>query len=277
MSGRLHAKSKPARPSATTRPGGRTTTTTGTRRVASAAAPKRPTRKQAAPKRPSRSTAKVRSAPKVRSTAKVRTAPARRPAATTKARTPAVRPAPTGPARRPSAVRTPAERAAIRTRRNRVRLAVAGIVALVVLVTSFPLTVLLGQHHQLSAASAQLSELRHENALLSEQQQQLNSNAEVKRLAQQNYQLVQPGRSLFVILPPAGQSVAAPGAPTAGDPADQPLVSPAQAPNMSPDPGLPQTPVATGAMAPTAGTATGAARPAAGFWSRITGSLEFWK
>jgi len=151
-------------------------------------------------------------------------------------------------------------------------------VAVAVLATSFPLTVLLGQHRQLSAAAAQLSQLRHENALLSEQQQQLNSNAEVKRLAQQNYQLVQPGRSLFVILPPAGQSVAAPGAPTAGDPAYQPLVSPAQAPNMSPDPGLPQTPVSTGGTATPGGTpASGTTRQSAGFWSRMAGSLEFWK
>jgi type II secretory pathway pseudopilin PulG len=151
-------------------------------------------------------------------------------------------------------------------------------VALVVLATSFPLTVLLGQHRQLSAAAAQLSQLHHENALLAEQQQQLNSNAEVKRLAQQNYQLVQPGRSLFVILPPAGQSAATPGAPTAGDPAAQPLVSPAQAPNMSPDPGLPQTPVSTGGTASPGGAAgSGVTHPSSGFWSRITGSLEFWK
>lgn len=169
-------------------------------------------------------------------------------------------------------MRTPAQRAAIRTRRNRARLAVAGGVALVILATSFPLTVLFSQHRQLSAAAAQLSQLTHENALLAEQQQQLNSNAEVKRLAQQDYQLVQPGRSLFVILPPAGQA-ASPGAPTEGDPADQPLVSPAQAPNMSPDPGLPQTPVATGGgSAP-----SGPPHHPAGFWSRIAGSLQFWK
>ena len=148
---------------------------------------------------------------------------------------------------------------------------------MVVLASSFPLTVLVGQHRQLSAAAAQLSRLRHENSLLAEQQQQLNSNAEVKRLAQQNYQLVQPGRSLFVILPPAGQAVAAPGAPTAGDPADQPLVSPAQAPNMSPDPGLPPVAAPTGGTGSSGGTAPTAPHPSGGFWSRITGSLEFWK
>jgi cell division protein FtsB len=175
-------------------------------------------------------------------------------------------------------VRTPAERAAIVTRRNRVRFGVAAGVALVILVTSFPLTMLLSQHRQLSAAAAQLSQLTHENALLAEQQQQLSSNAEVKRLAQQDYQLVEPNRSLFVILPPAGQTNATPGAPTAGDPADQTLVSPAQAPNMSPDPGLPQAPAASGSTSTTGGTApSGAARAGGGFWSRVAGSLEFWK
>ena len=175
-------------------------------------------------------------------------------------------------------MRTPAQRAAIQTRRNRLRLALAAGVALVILVTSFPLTVLLGQHRQLSAAAAQLSQLTHENALLAEQHQQLNSNAEVKRLAQQNYQLVQPGRSLYVILPPAGQKVASPGAPTAGDPADQPLVSPAQAPNMSPDPGLPQTPLPSGDSSSASGIVpSGAPHHPAGFWSRVAGSLQFWK
>jgi cell division protein FtsB len=162
-------------------------------------------------------------------------------------------------------------------RRNRVRFAVAAGIALAILVTSFPLTVLYNQHRQLSAAAAQLGELQHQNALLAEQRQQLNSDAEVKRLAQQNYQLVQPGRSLFVILPPAGQTTTS-GAPTAGDPADQPLVSPAQAPNMSPDPGLPATPVASSGPSSTAGTPPpGAAHPPTGYLGRIVSSLEFWK
>ncbi len=153
----------------------------------------------------------------------------------------------------------------------------AAVVALAILVTSFPLTVLYGQHRQLSAAAAQLSQLTHQNALLAEQQQQLDSNAEVKRLAQQNYQLVEPGRSLFVILPPAGTATTTAGAPTTGDPADQPLVSPADAPNMSPDPGLPQTSVAsTGTTSGTAAAPATAHHPA-GFWSRVTSTLEFWK
>ena len=154
----------------------------------------------------------------------------------------------------------------------------AGVAAAVILVTSFPLTALLGQHRQLSAAAAQLSTLQHENSLLAEQQQQLNTSAEVKRLARQNYQLVEPGQALYDILPPAGRAAAvAPGAPTAGDPADQPLVAPSQAPNMSPDPGLPATTVPART---TAGGSTSTATPttsSGGFWSRVGSTLEFWK
>ena len=182
------------------------------------------------------------------------------------------------PASRPSTASAggPRGRAAAETRRKRVPLALAAVAAVVILATSFPATVLFGQHRQLSAAAAQLTQLRHENALLSEQQQQLNSTAEVKRLAQQNYQLVPPGRSLFVILPPAGQAATA--GSSDGDPANQPLVSPSQAPNMTPDPGLPAVTPPTGSGTTTSSAPTGSTRPApAGFWSRVTSSLQFWK
>jgi hypothetical protein len=153
----------------------------------------------------------------------------------------------------------------------------ATVAALVILVSSFPLSVLLSQRHQLSAEASQLSQLQHQNAALAEQHQQLNSNAEVERLAQQNYQLVAPGKSLFVILPPAGQTTG-PGSSADGDPANQPLVSPSQAPNMSPDPGLPQSSVPSGGNASSASARSDAAgHVAPGFWSRVTSSLEFWK
>jgi len=154
--------------------------------------------------------------------------------------------------------------------------ALAAVAAAAILATSFPLSDLIGQHRQMSAEAAELSALQRQSNLLAEQRQQLNSNAEVKRLARQNYQLVEPGQALYAILPPAGQATSVtPGAPSTGDPANQPLVPPAQAPNMSPDPGLPTT------TAPS--TATGPASPsttpqsAGGFWSRVGSTLEFWK
>jgi hypothetical protein len=156
--------------------------------------------------------------------------------------------------------------------------ALGAAAAAVVLVTSFPLSVLLGQHRQLSAEAAQLSSIQHQNSLLAEQRLQLNSNAEVKRLARQNYQLVEPGQALYLILPPAGQSTSStPGASLAGDPANQPLVAPSQAPNMSPDPGLPATDIPA-----SAGEAGQSSRPvptrsSGGFWSRVGSTLQFWK
>jgi len=155
----------------------------------------------------------------------------------------------------------------------------AAAFALMVLATSFPFTDLFHQHQQLSAEAAQLSELRHQNQLLSEQQNQLNSSAEIERLARQNYQLVAPGQTLYDILPPSGRASAAlAGEPSVGDPADQPLVAPADAPNMTPDPGLPQAPSAGRS---TTGTSTAAASSTppttSSFWGRVASTLEFWK
>jgi cell division protein FtsB len=181
-------------------------------------------------------------------------------------------------------------------RRNRVPLALGALFALVVLGTSFPASALLSQHHQLSAAGAQLSQLRHENRLLTEKEHQLSSTAEIKRLARQDYQLVSPGQSLYDILPPTGHAAATvPGGMVAGDPGLQPLVAPSDAPGLSPDPGLPQVPASTGSAAsssPAAGAAASAGsgraatspsgastvpqRPSS-FWSRVTDTLEFWK
>ena len=193
---------------------------------------------------------------------------------------PTTRPVPTGKAT--SSTRTTrdvaADRVAAETRRNRIPVALGAAAAAVVLVTSFPLPVLLGQHRQMSAAAAQLSSIQHQNRLLAEQRLQLNSNAEVRRLARQNYQLVEPGQALYLILPPAGRSTPlTAGASSAGDPANQPLVAPAQAPNMSPDPGLPKTyvPTSTGAVGQTSTTA--GAKPSGGFWSRVGSTLQFWK
>lgn len=182
------------------------------------------------------------------------------------------------------------------TRRSRIPLALAALFSLAILGTSFPASALLAQHHQLSAASGQLSAVQKENRSLAEQERQLSSKSDIDRLARQDYQLVQPGQTLYDVLPPSGKSIAtAPGGFASGDPGDQPLVDPANAPDMSPDPGLAQQPPTSGAAGsggartgtggstvgePSAssgssGSATGT-RPSS-FWSRVTNTLEFWK
>jgi cell division protein FtsB len=162
--------------------------------------------------------------------------------------------------------------------------ALAAIFATAVLVTSFPLSALLAQHRALSAANAQLASVRHEDRLLAEQQRDLNSKTAIDRLARQDYQMVSPGQTLYDVLPPSGQSTpSAAGTSATGDPGTQPLVSPDDAADLSPEPGLTPTtvPASTGAHAPSGASpvtgATGGSAPAASFWSRVSSTLEFWK
>jgi hypothetical protein len=162
-----------------------------------------------------------------------------------------------------------------------------------VLATNFPLTTLLSQHHQLSAEAAQLHQVESSNRTLSEQNQQLNSTAEIDRLARQDYQLELPNETLFNVLPPSGKSTSTtPGGPTSGDPGDQPLVEPAKAPDMSPYPGLPRSPSTAASTGSRTGTSdaggsgvgnssstggSGEASSPSSFWSRVANTLEFWK
>jgi cell division protein FtsB len=184
----------------------------------------------------------------------------------------------TGPKRPSGKDTTPAQRR--RRQGRRIPVVVAAIIALTIVGTSFPLSALLTQHRQLATASAQLAQVRHQNTLLAEQEQQLNAKTEIQRLARQDYQLVLPGESLYNVLPATGQSATTTaGAPSLGDPGSQPLVSPAEAPNMSPDPGLPTTTVAgspTVSPSQSAGP-TPASSGSGGFLHRVTSTLEFWK
>lgn len=171
-------------------------------------------------------------------------------------------------------------------------MALAAAFALAVLATNFPLPTLLSQHHQLSAEAAQLHQVQSSNRSLSEQNQQLNSTAEIDRLARQDYQLVLPNQTLYNVLPPSGRTTSATaGRSTSGDPGDQRLVPPGDAPDMSPDPGLPRTPSTSGSAGATAGAdaagsgvngsastgEAGTASSQSSFWSRVADTLEFWK
>jgi cell division protein FtsB len=165
--------------------------------------------------------------------------------------------------------------------------AAAVLFAVLVLVAGFPLSSLWSQHRELSSASAQLAQLTHENARLSQQERALKSPTEINRLAREEYQLVSPGQTLYDVLPASGKGTmsSATAAANLGNPANQPLVSPSNAPDMSPDPGLPQTPTPTPAPASTgAGAAASSSAHAAGasgrrssFWGRVADTLEFWQ
>ncbi len=177
------------------------------------------------------------------------------------------------------------------TRRNRVPLAVAAFCALVVLVVGFPAATLLTQHRQLSAASAQLHQVVQDDKRLGEQEKALDSKTEINRLARQDYQLVSPGQTLYDVLPSSGRhaSTTMPtGGTESGDPGNQPLVDPANAPDMSPDPGLPQpvTPASGSSSSSSAGSGSSGSSAAAhgsasqspsSFWGRVADTLEFWQ
>jgi type II secretory pathway pseudopilin PulG len=158
---------------------------------------------------------------------------------------------------------------------------VSAVVAAVILATGLPVAGLISLHHQQAAASDQLASLRSENRALATQQQQLNSAAEIKRLARSRFQLVSPGQTLFEVLPPNQTATGTPSA--AADPANQPLVAPSQAPDMTPDPGLPTAPTAsasstgTGGAAPSGSSAGPGSGPPSSFWGRVASTFEFWR
>jgi cell division protein FtsB len=190
-----------------------------------------------------------------------------------------------GPAK-PSSPKADRARPKSAARRHRVPVAAAAVFALVLLATSFPLAGLLSQHRQLSAAAAQLSQLRHTNRSLAEQQRQLNSPTAIQHLARARYQLVLPGHTLYDVLPPGGQgATTTPGASTSGDPGNQPLVPPADAPDLSPDPNISTAQSGNGNAATTpkpggSSAASGGSGRTSGpttFWSRVADSLQFWR
>ena len=195
---------------------------------------------------------------------------------------------------KPKATAKPKAPATPQDRRRRIPVALAAVFALAVLATSFPLSSLLSQHHQLSAASAQLQQVQKENRALTEQQRVLDSNVAVTQLARGDYQLVSPGQTLYDVLPPSSKTggkgttgTTAPGSTVNGDPGDQPLVAPANAPDLSAQAALLPQPIPSSAAGSPPSAATATRAPASGgstappapttFWGRVSQTLQFWK
>jgi cell division protein FtsB len=65
-----------------------------------------------------------------------------------------------------------------------------------------PARTYLSQHHNLSAAATSMKVLSAENAKLEQRVKQLQTDAEIERLARQRYGLVKPGEQAYAILPP---------------------------------------------------------------------------
>jgi len=82
---------------------------------------------------------------------------------------------------------------------------VIGSIALAAVLFLFvlPTRTYLAQRQSLAAAETRLKVFNDQNASLTAQAKQLQTNAEVERLAREQYGLVMPGEKAYVIVPPA--------------------------------------------------------------------------
>jgi hypothetical protein len=89
-----------------------------------------------------------------------------------------------------------------------VRPAIAGLAAVVTVVFVgtfvFPTRTFLSQRAQIADAREELSVLDHQNQVLADRADTLRDDAEIERLAREQYNLVKPGEDAFALLPPTG-------------------------------------------------------------------------
>jgi cell division protein FtsB len=94
--------------------------------------------------------------------------------------------------------------------------------AAITLLAVFPARTYVAQRHNLAAAEARARILAQQNKGLSERAARLHTDAEIERLAREQYDLVKPGEEAYAILPapeapkPATSKPAAPRAPKHG-------------------------------------------------------------
>jgi len=75
----------------------------------------------------------------------------------------------------------------------------------------YPIGTLLGQRGQISAAEQHLQDLQHAAASLHRQAKALQGDAAVERIARQEYGLVRPGETPYVLVPAAPPTTLPPG------------------------------------------------------------------
>jgi cell division protein FtsB len=140
---------------------------------------------------------------------------------------------------------------------NRWILLGAALCAAVIVVAWFPVRELVHQHDELGAVNGQLATLAKRNASLSADISALSSNSTISAIAHEQYGLVRPGQTSYVILPAVG-SAAANGALTTTSIAPQDLIA---------------APIDEPHSASTGSSTAGAGS----FWSRFSSHLEFWR
>jgi hypothetical protein len=143
------------------------------------------------------------------------------------------------------------------TRENRFIVPLAVLSAAALVAVWFPFSTLLGQSGQLSSSAREIATLRSESRELAVQQKAMSTNEANILLAREEYQLVSPGQRLVQILNTSNSTT-----PGNGDPGLQPLVDPSSAADLTP--GNPTDPTASSVHPST-------------LWSRVAGTLEFWR
>ena len=78
---------------------------------------------------------------------------------------------------------------------------VATVVVGMLFLAGFPARTYLAQRRSLAASQTRLHVLASQNAALNKQVQKLHTDAEIERLARQQYNLVRPGEEAYAILP----------------------------------------------------------------------------
>jgi cell division protein FtsB len=123
--------------------------------------------------------------------------------------------------RKPQARRPPTRNPAVTEQRRRrrllVRVALAGMgVVALLFVVVFPARTLLAQRQQTDKPRKTLELLQEQSRKLEEESRRLQNDAEVERMAREQYGFVYPGEQPFVVVPPPTTT---PPAPTTSTPA----------------------------------------------------------
>jgi cell division protein FtsB len=158
------------------------------------------------------------------------------------------------------------------TRRARLWLLGAVIMAAVIMFAWFPVGSLLTQRSNLSGTEAELASLHKQDGALAQEKKSLSDAGEIGRIAREQYQLVSPGQQAYEVLPPSGAPSS--GTPYSGDPGSRGPVAPTAAAELPPG-GV--TTTTTPATRPPSSTHAALARPGSGLLTRMLDALEFWR
>ena len=173
-------------------------------------------------------------------------------------------------------------RRAVRRRRARLVTVICLGFCGLVLATSFPVSALMRQHKQMAAATSELRSLSAGNESLQKQASVLSDSANIATLARRDYDLVRPGQTAYTVLPHSGSpqsSATSSGHSTL----DQGPVAPGSSESEALLGGGVST--STGSSSASSGgpsvsgqgQTASLAKSTPGLWSRVLGTLEFWR